>query len=58
MWKCKICGKNMIALEKSTYYKVDKNGNSTNVITEDEEYICLNCDTSAMDIYSLADWES
>lgn len=58
MWKCKICGKDMIALKKSTYYKVDKNRNPTNVITEDEEYIYLNCDTSAMNIYSLADWEN
>lgn len=58
MWKCKICGKDTVALEKSTYYKVDKNGNPIDTITEDEEYICLNCNTSAMDIYSLADWEN
>lgn len=58
MLKCKICGKNMIALKKSTYYKVNKNGNPIDTITEDKEYVCLNCDTSAMNIYSLADWEN
>lgn len=56
MWKCKICGKNMIALEKSTYYKVDKNKNPIDTIAKDEEYICLNCDTSAIGITTLADW--
>lgn len=56
MWKCKICGKNTIGLSKTKYYEVDKNGNQTNVIAEDEEYVCLNCDTSAMGITTLADW--
>lgn len=56
MWKCKFCNKSTISLSEKKYYEVDKNGNPTNKIIEDKEYICLNCDTSAMNITTLADW--
>ena len=56
MWKCKFCNKSTISLSEKKYYEVDKNGNPTNKIIEDKEYVCLNCDISAMDIYSLANW--